>query len=540
MCNHTPKDTPRHGSALEHGQAHERDHRVWSRRHFLQQVGIAGSVSMLLGRVPLTAMSASPLAAALNGSGNDNILVLIRLKGGNDGLNTIIPVFDYGAYQSLRPGIALERDELIDLSDAFAMPNTMEPLQRLWQDGQMKVVNSVGYPDQNLSHFRSSDIWASGSDSGEVVSSGWLGRYLDGEFPDFQENPPETPPAIQIGGSGNLVFTNDDGIDMGVLVDNPEQLAEIAELGALYDATNVPECYYGEQLGFLRTVANSTFKFAGVISEAYDGAANAVEYQGRLGEQFALIARLIKGGLGTRLYMITLDGFDTHARQANIHPGLLYQLSNAVRQFYLDLAAGGAAQRVLAMTYSEFGRRPEQNSSGGTDHGAAAPLMLFGPGLGANGFVGRSPDFQDLDPVGNLRYDVDFRQVYATVLEGWLCIDGATVNAALGQNFERLPGLGLQCMTTSAEPVAETPELRHWVSQREGVISLHYILRESTRVQVQLFNMLGQPIATLDQQYRPAGEHRADYQPPTHLPKGTYVYRIRAGRREVSGKLVRN
>jgi uncharacterized protein (DUF1501 family) len=539
MCNHhKPKDNPRHGSALEHGQAHERDHQLWSRRLFMKNLGIAGSVSMMLGRVPLTAMGGSPLAYALNNGDSDRILILIRLKGGNDALNMIVPVFDYGAYQAMRPGISIPQSELIALSDAFAMPNTMEPLQRLWEDGQMKVINSVGYPEQNLSHFRSSDIWSSASDAGEVIDSGWLGRWLDGEYPNFQENPPVTPPAIQIGGSGNQVFRNEDGIDMGVLVDNPEQLAEIARNGFLYDASDVPECYVGEQISFLRTAANSTFRYADIINEAFMAGANAVEYQGRLGEQFALIARLIKGGLHTRLYMVTLDGFDTHANQKAIHPVLMRQLSGAVRQFYDDLAVGGVDHRVLSMTNSEFGRRPQQNASGGCDHGSAAAHLMFGPGLEGNGFVGQGPDLRNLDLSGNLRFDIDFRRIYATVLEGWLCIDGATVDAVLGQSFQRLPDLGLSCATTATPAVAVSPPLRHWTSYGQGQMTIHYLLQKAATVHIQVFSILGQPIATIENQFRLAGEHRAVFQPPFGFAAGTYVYRIRAGRRIASGKMV--
>ena len=214
MCNHKTTDNKnmRHGAALEHGKAHEKDHQQWSRRSFLRNVGLAGTMSMMLGKFPLTAMSNSPLTYALSNTNSDRVLVLIRLKGGNDGLNTIIPLFDYGTYINKRPTIGLPQNQIINLNDEFGIPNYMEGLEGLWQNGQMKVVNSVGYPDQNLSHFRSSDIWASGSDSNELDSSGWLGRFLNNQFPDYISNPPEQPPAIQIGGTGNIIFNNSDNV----------------------------------------------------------------------------------------------------------------------------------------------------------------------------------------------------------------------------------------------------------------------------------------------------------------------------------------
>ncbi|MEL7222825.1 MAG: DUF1501 domain-containing protein, partial [Bacteroidota bacterium] len=389
MCNdhkHNHNDN-RKGATLANGKAHQKDHQQWSRRTFLRQLGIAGTTSFLLGGTPLTAIANSPLAMALSNAVNDDrILVLIRLKGGNDGLNTIIPLFDYGTYQGARNDIAIPQNELINLTDELAMPNTMSALSNMWEGGQMKVVNNVGYPDQNLSHFRSTDIWSSASDSDELLSSGWLGRLLEQEYPDFLSNPPLVPPAIQMGSAGNLVFNDNAGFDMSLNVADPEQLYEIAQTGQLYDPLMVPECHYGEQLSYLRSVSNNVFRYAETIAENFGNGTNSVEYDGNsLAEQLALVARLIRGGLGTRLYMVVHDGFDTHANQAGSHPELLNQLARAVQHFHEDLSNGGHGDRVLSMTFSEFGRRIEQNASGGTDHGAAAPLFLFGEGLNGNG-----------------------------------------------------------------------------------------------------------------------------------------------------------
>ena len=538
MCNHDKKNHPRHGSAIEHGQAHEQDHQMWSRRMFIRNLGIAGSVSLMLGKMPITAMASSPLAWALaNSENNERILVLVRLKGGNDGLNMIIPVFDYGTYQANRPGIGIPLAQITNLNNEFGIPNSMADVMPLWQDGRMKVVNSVGYPDQNLSHFRSADIWASASDANVVEDSGWLGRFLEGQFPDYLTNPPSVPPAIQIGGSGNLIFNNSDAINMGVIVDDPNALYEIAQNGQLYDTTNLPECYYGDQLGYLRTIANSTFRYTEAITQAYDASTNAAAYDNGFAQQLALVARLIKGGLGTRLYMVTLDGFDTHAGQNNIHPNLLNTLAKGMKAFYDDLGVGGFAKDVLSMTFSEFGRRPEQNASGGTDHGAAAPLLLFGEGLNGNGIVGENPDLHNLDPNGNLQFSTDFRQAYATLLEYWLCVDADTVDGVLGQSFTRMPELGLDCAPTPVfEPLAL--QLKHWATYEGGQVGIYYILPEGMPVQVQIFNMLGQPVATLFNGYQPAGQHRHVFHADrARITAGYYVYSIQAGRQVFSQKL---
>ena len=339
------------------------------------------------------------------------------MKGGNDGLNTIIPLYDYSTYRNLRPNVGLKESEITKINEAIGIPKTLDPLTPFWAEGKMKILHSVGYEEQNLSHFRSADIWASAQDDTTFDASGWYGRFIEQEFPDFLDNPPTIPPAIQIGGSANVAFNDKNMTNLAISVQDPEEIAEIAETGQLFPTANLPECYYGEQVGFVRAVANNTFFYARILSETYKASKNEVEYSGDLGAQLATVARLIKGNLGTKLYMVSIDGFDTHANQITNHPLLLSELSNSIADFYKDLNAGGRSQDVLCMTISEFGRRIEENGSNGTDHGAAAPMMLFGEGLNGSGFIGKQPDLQNVDEVGNLVFDTDFRSVYATVLE---------------------------------------------------------------------------------------------------------------------------
>lgn len=543
MCNHekqnNSKNTKR-GIALEHGQAHHQDHQNWSRRTFLRQLGVAGTASFLLGKMPLTAITSSPLALALSGATNeDRILVLIRLKGGNDGLNTIIPLFDYGTYQASRSNIAIPQNEIINLNGELGMPNSMNALENMWLDGQMKIVNNVGYEDQNLSHFRSTDIWSSGADANESASSGWLGRLLEQEFPDFLSNPPLTPPAIQMGSAGNLVFNNTDGFDMSLNVANPEQLYAIAQTGQLYDPLAVADCHYGEQLSYIRSVANNTFRYAQVVAETYGQGTNSVEYDNNsLAEQLALVARLVRGGLGTRLYMVVHDGFDTHANQGNNHPVLMNQLSRAVQHFHEDLTNGGHGERALSMTFSEFGRRIEQNASGGTDHGAAAPLLMFGAGLNGNGSLGGLPDLQDVDNNGNLQYTTDFRQIYATVLEQWLCIDGNLVDQVMGETYERLSGLGLNCAPVSTWSPQEVSSVNLQAYYHAGQLFLSYDLATASPVEITLYNMLGQPMKTVFQGYQMNGNQRFSL-PLSDIgwAAGVYVVNLRVGNQQHSKQI---
>jgi len=235
--------------------AHDDEHKNWSRRSFIQALGIGSAGSMFLGGSHLTASSYSPLGMALNESENDNIILLIRLAGGNDGLNTIVPVYDYDTYANLRPTIYHRQSNLITLDDGFAMPSYMQPLESMWGDGKMKVVHGVGYQDQNLSHFASSDIWATPGDIGRY-DTGFFGRHFNETYEDFLFNPPEKPLAVQIGSIGNLIFTKEEE-QYAFLVSNPNQLEQIAQNGVQFSLDNLDlSCKAGQQQEFLRASSN--------------------------------------------------------------------------------------------------------------------------------------------------------------------------------------------------------------------------------------------------------------------------------------------
>ena len=206
---------------------------------------------------------------ALSDSLSDRVLVLIRLKGGNDGLNTIIPVYDYDTYVSKRPSLHIPKNNLIRLSDDFSMPDHMANLSSFWENGKMRVVNGVGYEGQNLSHFTSSDYWATGStNKSDMVSSGWLGRYYDEKYFDYTTNPPEKPVAVQIGSNANLIF-NGASRNYAFAVANESRLERVAERGEFYSTQNLPDCTHGDQLEFLRRVSNTTYDYAKVINDAF-------------------------------------------------------------------------------------------------------------------------------------------------------------------------------------------------------------------------------------------------------------------------------
>lgn len=533
MCDHTSK----YQKLKE--DIHLQEHKKWNRRSFLQALGLVGGGSILLGSTNITASNPSPLAMAINNSDSDRVLVLIRLKGGNDGLNMIVPIFDYDRYEFLRPTLKLAKPSLYNLTPDFGLPSFMSDLQPLWGDGAMKVVHGVGYNDGSLSHFSGADIWAS-TDSNDVEKSGWLGRYYEDLYPDFLVNPPDIPPAIQIGSIGNLIFDGDES-NYAFSVANPDQLKSIAQSGNAHDMINLPNCTYGDQLKFMRGTTNNTYKYAGVIHNAYESSSNAVNYSNEnLAQQLAIVARMIKGNLGTKVYMVTLGGFDTHANQTARQEALLNDLANSVKLFFDDLAATGHNEKVLAMTISEFGRRPEENGSGGTDHGSASPLLLFGPGLEGNGFIGNHPSLASLDSNGNLQYDVDFRQVYASVMQEWLCIDGSIVNSALlGENYDRLP-LGISCNTLSTDGFSPSDNFSHKGVYKDGKVYIRIESKATQHTVIKLYNILGQEISTLKNEILSSGTHDVDVKASTNtrLYAGQYIYRISVGNLHYSKSII--
>lgn len=509
---------------------HDHEHTQWSRRSFIQALGLAGGGSMVLGGTAISATAPSPLAVALAENENDNILVIIRLEGGNDGLNTIVPIYDYATYANLRPTIRHQENDLINLNADFGIPDYMSELESVWGDGGMKVVHGVGYQDQNLSHFRSTDIWASTAEN-YVEPTGWWGRYFEDLYPDYIITPPEIPPAVQIGSIGNLIFKGNNS-NYAFSVVNPEQLQSVAENGTLHDVLDIPDCVYGDKLLFMRATANTTFIYSGVINDAYLAADNSVEYgDGELASQLAIVARLIKGGLGSKVYMVSLGSFDTHADQQVRQQELLMDLSSTIKNFYDDLEASGMDDKVLSMTISEFGRRPYENGSNGTDHGAASPVMLFGPALNGSDFVGTHPDLSTWDDNDNLIPSTDFRDIYNTVLTDWFCLDPSIVSTILlNETYENLD-LGLTCEALSTSDFSNTNRFAHVPIYQNNQTFIEINMPATAHVTIKLYDMLAKEIGTITNEFLQAGRHTINVRNNIkgRLSYGQYIYRISTG-----------
>ncbi len=391
-----------------------------SRRDFLKKTASTGAASFALGgflaRAYGRAEAIGPLAASALPE-TDRVLVLIQLDGGNDGLNTLVN-YENDAYYNARPTLNIPKNQILKINETLGFHPQLKDLKNLYDEGRLTAIQGIGYPNPNRSHFRSTDIWLSASDSDEYLSTGWLGRYLESEFPEFPDKMPEQPLAVDIGPVISLSLLGKNGA-LGIALRNPSQFFGLVEQGnKILDQNDIPTPA-GYELEFIRRVNFESLQYASQVKEAAENGKNEVRYPGTgLGSRLSLVARLIHGGLGSRVYLVSQGGYDTHANQLARHTDLMQELNDAVAAFQNDLGLLGLKDRVLSMTISEFGRRVKENGSAGTDHGTAAPLFMFGPAVNG-GILGSNPDFNTLDNRGDFLHDYDFRQIYASVLNQW-------------------------------------------------------------------------------------------------------------------------
>src|SRR5262245_49816107 len=391
-----------------------------NRRDFLRTSSLFALAPVVPAFVARTAQAARP-------DRDGRILVVLQLDGGNDGINTVVPFKDEG-YAKHRKAIRLPEKRLIQINSEVGLHPSMADAGRLLESGRLAIVPGVGYPNPNRSHFRSMAIWQSARlDERDHTELGWVGRGLDAGPPTRDGAPAamligaDSPP-LAIRGRRSISAALD-RLDDYALIDKEAETHPIGSPSA------------GDDLGqFLRRSLLDAYTTADRL-EAVAGARGDAPYpRSELARRLNLTARLIKAGLGTRVYYLEQGGYDTHGQQLPRHAVLLEALSASLRAFLDDLAAARLADRVLVLVFSEFGRRVAENGSKGTDHGTAGPVILAGPSV-QPGLVGTYPSLMDLAD-GDLKMTVDFRRVYATVLEGWL---GLRSKEALGGTFESLP-----------------------------------------------------------------------------------------------------
>lgn len=514
------------------------------RRTFIKTAAAGAAAPIILGGLPARAHTSLELLAQMPADVDDRILVIVQLFGGNDGLNTLIPALDDDYYR-IRPALGVPKDKCWnEVGDIFLHPaltaGSQGGVARMLETGSLALVQGIGYDNPNLSHFRSTDIWLSGinsSDPNVRLDTGWVGRYLEERYPDFPANLPEHPLAIQFGGSFSLTLMSSKG-RMGIEVTDPSGQKGVGLQIDTLDPNATNTRYYDEYQ-FVADIANRSNSYAQAVKDAYTAGKSKLKatYAGDgFAGQMSAIAALIAGGLTTKVYVVSMGGFDTHTNQqyddvAGTHPTLLSRFSDAVAQFQYDMTSLGYADRVIGMTLSEFGRRPYENGSRGTDHGTASVQFVWGRQVNS-GVFGNAPDLKNVNANGDFYYQIDYREVYAEILTDWFGLSVAQMREVL-QKDDLTPIDVLQSQPTSVDrdqAIAAAASITGlFPNPSRGRSTLQFVLDRTTRTRIEISRLDGGVISTpLDRQIEP-GSHRVDLD--LDLPSGTYLCRLRAGGR---------
>lgn len=502
----------------------------------------AVSAPLILGGIPVRAATHLMHDESLFAS-TDNILVVIQLFGGNDGLNTFVP-FENALYYNSRPTLAIPKQQVLKINNpTMGLHPVMTGFKSLFDTGKLAIIQGVGYENSNRSHFRSTDIILTGSGAGAFLDTGWAGRYLEYQFPTFPLQLPDDPFAVQIGGTLSLMLQSDKG-GMGISLLDPDEFYRNGSSNPVNDDV-IPGTPFGDEYIYVKAIKQQSDKYASVVKNAFDRGKNNATYSSvSFSQQLRLVARLISGGLQSRMYMVYLGGFDTHVNQFGVHQNLVKNLSDAVLAFETDLKIEGTSPRVVGMTISEFGRRTNENGSQGTDHGAASVQFMFGDKVNS-GVLGPDPDLVKTDSSGDVLYTFDYRQVYSDVLEHWFKVPKDDVTNILGGRFIPLP------LLQTGTNVYERSPNEFFLAQnypnpfgegsgaagRTTMISFQFDESMHARVNLQIFDAQGKLISTLVDRTLSGGTHNIPFDAAT-LQSGMYLYRLRIGAREQVKKMM--
>lgn len=567
------------------------------RRNFVKKLSLA-ALPFTLGGIPLRLMAENSLTRMAGQSTNDRVLIILQLHGGNDGLNSIIPVEAYDLYYQWRANIAIPAknslrkmialDSTLPADAQVGLHPDMIAMKDLYDRGRMAVVQGVSYKNNNGSHFRGRDISFMGGGFDDYFSSGWVGRYLQQEFEpkiypnDFPNPEMQDPLAIEMGSDVSLIFHQAGNIPTSISLNNPESFARLVdELEGFTDEGVDPRgkppialdnSPYGKELNWILGLEEKSEDYAQRLYDVYRNAPiSSVTYPERypfnaprgsmrngLTPQLQLIARLLDGGgpgLGvkTKVFLVKMGGFDTHAEQVESydptmgqHAALMYHISSAMKAFQDDLKARGLEDRVLTVTTSEFGRRVRANGSYGTDHGTGAPVMIFGKGV-QPGVEGKVPDLN----LQNVEMQYDYRQVYANLLRDWMLVDEAKINNDIffkdfingpkedgSGNYEPMP-LATQVISGVQENfIGNRFSLGDcYPNPAQAFTHIEFKINNTNLVDISLKNSKGQLIKSLLYEERTEGTHviKADV---SDLPAGIYFYQMKTGFFNESKKLI--
>lgn len=516
-----------------------------NRRRFIRSVGATG---LALTTLPTLVDSFAVKALAHDTTGfeqlldsTDRILVLIQLTGGNDGLNTVIP-YTNPIYYNNRPTLAIAKSKALRINDSLGWHPALTGFQSLYEDGQLAIVQGVTYPNPDRSHFRGTDIWLTSTDADVFGTTGWVGRYLQTLAPNYPQQLPEHPLAVQIGTSMSLGFTGPNGT-MGISFRDPDEFYNLVNSGSGGEEVpsgNLGDTAAGREVDFMRSISRAANVYADVVKGAADKAVTQTTQfpNTDIGNKLKAVSQLIRGGLKSRVYMVSWQNgnFDTHANQVSAtdstqgaHAQLLSQLGDAVRAFMSDMKTNNLDDKVAGMTFSEFGRRVAENGSTGTDHGTAAPLFVFGKDVNGGKVFGSDPDLTNLDDRGDLLMVNDYRNVYASVLLQWFGSNRTTAQSVLFKDmsqsyvpvFKSVVGVDedmpsqRRCSVLSMNP-----------NPASGIVTIRTDVDHRFSVGITLADMRGSVVRTVSVDAW-TGVATLDV---TGLATGTYVVTLRADR----------
>jgi uncharacterized protein (DUF1501 family) len=482
---------------------------------------------------------------------NDNIVIILEMFGGNDGLNTIIPAYD-DEYYNLRPQLGIPENIAVryQSTDIYMHPSlvnnvTNNGFMNLFDTGRLAIIQGVGYEPSNLSHFRSRDMWYSGivtDDPAEKLLEGWLGRFIAQKLPEYPLVIPEHPVAIQIAGTLTMLLKTKKG-DMGIALTDPDTFYELGQGLTPKEDFRTGDSAYDKEFNFVRVIAQQSELYSQAVKKAYDAGKNLIKvnYSDGLSKKFELISQLIAGGLKTKVFYVKLSNFDSHAQQANAdfvsgqHAILLNQVARAISEFLDDAMKQGWADRVVGFTMSEFGRRAYDNGSRGTDHGAASMQFAFGNYVNG-GYYGEKPDLTKLDEDGNQTMQFDFRRTYTDFLQTWLGASEDEIEQVFGQPF--LPiGVLKERITSVNEEIeyADNRYIKVYPVPSRGNVNISFTLKTAGLAELIIYNELGMPVKRLHKGHISAGNHSYSFK----LNKsGTYICSLVLNGRRYTEKLV--
>ncbi|MEM9857588.1 MAG: DUF1501 domain-containing protein [Bacteroidota bacterium] len=569
------------------------------RRSFLKKIPAVVGSSFALNSIPMRVMAEkSHFLKLAEQSDNDRVLIILQLHGGNDGINMVIPSANYDEYYFRRPNIAIpklnssrkliELDSTMDAANQVGLHPDMIGAKDLYDRGRMAIVQGVSYPNNNGSHFRGRDIWHMGGGFQDYYSSGWVGRYLQKEYEDlgaypdaFPNSEMPDPLAIEMGSDVSLVFHQEGNIPTSIsLPGSPEGLANLVDSLEGFEDKNIDprgnppsslnNSPYSEELKWILSLEDKTedyaqrllqiFQAAGetqtVYPETYPFAAPRGLLRNPLSGQLQIVSKLLDGGgagqgVKTKVFLLRMGGFDTHADQVEsydptlgAHAAKMYHISSAMQAFQNDLRERGLEDRVMTITTSEFGRRIFSNGSFGTDHGTGAPMMIFGRGV-RPGVYGNNPDLSN----NNVTMQFDYRQVYANILKDWFQVEESVIENDIlfgnfidgtdenGDAYEPLPLAKDQITSTEgffkdrfslndAYPNPATTETR-----------LSFYMNKENHVNLSIHDQKGRLVKQVLNESRSLGEHEIKVD-LSDLKAGLYIYKIDAGLLKQSKRLI--